>query len=295
MLNVTNVSSHFPHSTHLSHFQINYLIKTIHMHQHLNISLIQPDIFWEDKTANLQQYEQYIAGITEKREIVVLPEMFSTGFSMEAQRLAEGMDGPTVHWMKQMAQRYRCILTGSVVIAEDGKYYNRLIWMQPDGRYGVYDKRHLFGFAGEHAHYTAGEKRLIAQVKGWRICLQVCYDLRFPVWARQGMDGSETGAAYDVLLYVANWPERRSLAWKTLLQARAIENQSYVVGVNRVGTDGNGIYHSGDSSVFDPLGETVWQQAHDICVRTLTLDRDTLAGVRERFPFLKDADRFMIL
>lgn len=265
------------------------------MREQLSISLIQPDIVWEDKAANLQQYEQYIAGITGKREVVVLPEMFATGFSMSAERLAEGMDGPTVQWMKQTAQRYRCILTGSIIIAEDGKYYNRLIWMQPDGRYGVYDKRHLFGFAGEHEHYTAGDKRLIVQVNGWRICLQVCYDLRFPVWARQGAEGDEAGVVYDVLLYVACWPERRSLAWKTLLQARAIENQCYVVGVNRVGTDGNGIYHSGDSSVFGPLGETLWQQSHEAGVHTLSLSKHVLADVHRKFPFLKDADRFIIL
>ncbi len=265
------------------------------MHEQLNISLIQPDIVWEDKAANLEQYEQYIAGIAGKREVVVLPEMFSTGFSMAAQRLAETMDGPTVQWMKQMAHQYRCILTGSLIIEENGNYYNRLVWMQPDGRYGIYDKRHLFGYAGEHEHYMPGAKRLIAQVKGWRICLQICYDLRFPVWARQGADPDDTGAAYDVLLYVANWPERRNLAWKTLLQARAIENMSYTIGVNRVGTDGNGVYHSGDSSVFDPLGETIWQQAHDVCVHTVTLERDTLSSVRERFPFLNDSDRFVIL
>jgi predicted amidohydrolase len=255
----------------------------------LTISIIQPDIVWEDKAANLQQYEHYIGSIEGKKEIVVLPEMFCTGFSMAPERLAETMEGPTVQWMKDTARKHRCILTGSVIIEENGHYYNRLIWMQPDGNFGTYDKRHLFAYAGEHHHYSRGEKRLIAQVKGWRVCLQVCYDLRFPVWARN-LDGE-----YDLLIYVANWPERRSLPWKTLLQARAIENQSFVVGVNRVGNDGNGIYHSGDSSVFGPLGETVWQQSHEATVHTLTLDKATVAQARTQFPFLDDADKFILI
>jgi len=269
--------------------------------EQLNITLIQPDMHWEDKAANLRQYEQYIAAIEEKREVVVLPEMFSTGFSMSPERLAEPMDGPTMQWMKDVSRQYRCILTGSLIIEEEGRYYNRLVWMQPDGSYGYYDKRHLFAYGGEHEHYTRGDKRLIAQVKGWRICLQVCYDLRFPVWARQGgrsaaqADGGAGAEPYDVLLYVANWPERRSLAWKTLLQTRAIENMCYVIGVNRVGTDGNGIYHSGDSSVFGPLGETIWQQAHTAACHTITLHRDTLTETRASFPFLDDADAFLLL
>jgi omega-amidase len=257
--------------------------------EQLNISLVQPDIVWEDKEANRRQYEQLIQNIKEKKEIVVLPEMFSTGFSMAPERLAEPMTGDTVQWMKNMAAKHRCILTGSLIIEEEGKYYNRLLWVQPDGNMGHYDKRHLFAFAEEDRHYSAGNKRLIVQVKGWRICVQVCYDLRFPVWARN------QGDEYDVLLYVANWPERRSLAWKTLLQARAIENMSYTVGVNRVGKDGNDIYHSGDSSVFGPLGEVVWQQAHDAVVHTVTLEKQVMQSVRERFPFLKDGDKFVLM
>jgi omega-amidase len=265
--------------------------------EQLSITLIQPDIRWEDKAANLLRYEALIAGIREKKEVVVLPEMFSTGFSMAPERLAERMDGPTLRWMKEMARQHRCILAGSLIVEEEGRYYNRLIWMQPDGHFGSYDKRHLFAYGGEHEHYTPGNRRLIAQVKGWRICLQVCYDLRFPVWARQARAAEEDGgdAAYDVLLYVANWPERRSLAWKTLLQARAIENMCYTVGVNRVGTDGNGIYHSGDSSVFGPLGETIWQQAHDETAHTVVLDKAELSKTRSAFPFLRDADPFMLL
>lgn len=254
----------------------------------LNITLVQPDMVWEDKQANLTHYEQLIASTTDK-EVVVLPEMFSTGFSMAPERLAEPMNGPSVQWMKDIAQRYRCILTGSLIIEDNGKYYNRLLWVQPDGNLGYYDKRHLFAYADEDKHYSSGEKRLIAQVKGWRICLMVCYDLRFPVWSRNLDD------AYDVLIYVANWPERRSLAWKTLLQARAIENQAYVVGLNRIGKDGKDISYSGDSSVFGPLGETLWQQHMEPAVHTITLDKQTLTDTRKHFPFLNDADKFMIL
>jgi len=243
---------------------------------------------WEDKQANLQHYEQLIQGMTDKREVVVLPEMFSTGFSMSPETLAEPMDGASVQWMKDVSTRYRCILTGSLIIEEDGKYYNRLLWVQPDGQIGKYDKRHLFGYGDEDNHYTSGDKRLIVSVKGWRICPLVCYDLRFPVWARN------LQAEYDVLLYVANWPERRSLAWRTLLQARAIENMSYVVGVNRIGTDGNNIHYSGDSSVFGPTGEKLWQ-SNDAVVHTITLDKQVLNDARSHFPFLNDADKFVLL
>jgi omega-amidase len=255
----------------------------------LNITIVQPDIVWEDKEANLRQYERFIETAGAKKEVVVLPEMFTTGFSMRPEALAETMEGRSVSWMAEMAAKHRCILTGSLIIEEEGNYYNRLVWMQPDGKYGIYDKRHLFGYGHEDEHYTAGDKKLIVSVKGWRICPLICYDLRFPVWSRNSPE------AYDVLLYVANWPERRNLAWKTLLQARAIENQSYVVGVNRVGTDGKDIAYSGDSSVFGPMGEPIWQQSQETCVETITLERETLNAVRSDLPFLKDADRFLIL
>lgn len=255
----------------------------------LNITIIQPDIVWENKEANLTQYAKLIEGIADKKEVVVLPEMFSTGFSMAPERLAEDMNGSSVQWMKDTAAKHRCILTGSLIIEEGGNYYNRLLWVQPDGKIGAYDKRHLFAYANEHEHYTPGNKRLIAQVKGFRICLLVCYDLRFPVWARNQRD------EYDVLIYVANWPERRSLAWKTLLRARAIENQSYVVGVNRVGVDGKDINYIGDSSVFGPLGEEIWQQSNEVAVHTVTLNKQKLTETRSHFPFLNDADKFLLL
>jgi predicted amidohydrolase len=254
----------------------------------LNITLVQPDIVWEDKAANFAQYEQMIANAKDK-EVVVLPEMFSTGFSMAPERMAEPMDGASVQWMKDMARKHRCILTGSLIIEDGGKYYNRLLWVQPDGTVGHYDKRHLFGYADEDKHYSPGDTRLIAQVKGWRICLMVCYDLRFPVWARN------YDAVYDVLIYTANWPERRSLAWRTLLQARAIENQSYVVGVNRVGTDINDIFYKGESGVYGPLGEPLAQLGSEPAVQTLNLSKASLQETRKQLPFLADADKFMIL
>lgn len=259
----------------------------------LLVTVIQTNLHWEDKKANLQMLEEKINSIKEKTEVVVLPEMFSTGFSMKPEQLAETMEEETVQWMKRMAAEKKIILTGSVIIKEKENYYNRLIWMLPNGQYGVYDKRHRFAFAGEDKHYTAGTKRLIASVKGWKINLQVCYDLRFPVWARQ--QSQPDGPEYDILIYVANWPERRSHAWKTLLQARAIENQCYVIGVNRVGNDGNAIYHSGDSMIIDPMGEVLYHKKDEEDVFTISLDKKHLETIREKLPFLRDADGFMIL
>lgn len=257
----------------------------------LTFTLIQPHLHWEEKAANLQALERKIKTLGDSAQVVILPEMFSTGFSMKPEELAEDMQGDTVEWMKRVAAENRIILTGSLIIQERGRYFNRLIWMQPNGQYGYYDKRHLFAFGNEDEHYTAGHRRFIASANGFRINLMVCYDLRFPVWARQQF--SEDGDfEYDVLVYVANWPERRSHAWKTLLTARAIENQCYVIGVNRVGEDGNKIYHSGDSMVVDPLGEVLYHKAHDEDTFTITLEKEHLEQVRERFPFWKDADEF---
>jgi omega-amidase len=193
----------------------------------------------------------------------------------------------------------KVILAGSLIIQESGEFYNRLIWMLPNGQYGHYDKRHLFGYAGEHEQYTPGSKRLIASVKGWKINLLVCYDLRFPVWSRQvkhpaKQEEPET-AEYDILIYVASWPEKRSHAWRTLLQARAIENQCYVAGVNRVGYDGNNIHHIGDSMVVDPLGEPLVHLLNEESSTTITLEKEKLEEIRKRLPFLRDGDRFIIM
>ena len=269
----------------------------------LTITTIQTKLVWEDKAANLQLLEEKINAIEERTEIVVLPEMFSTGFSMQPQLFAETMDGETVDWMRRIAEDKRIIVTGSIIIKEDNHFYNRLIWMLPNGDVGFYNKRHLFAYAEEDKHYTAGNKRLIASVKGWKINLQVCFDLRFPVWARQAAPSpspplisaeKKANPEFDVLIYVANWPEKRSHAWKTLLCARAIENQCYVVGVNRVGTDGHNINHSGNSLVIDPLGEVLYHMADEEDIFTITLQKEWLDEVRTKFPFWKDGDDFLI-
>jgi predicted amidohydrolase len=274
----------------------------------LTVTIIQSNLHWENKEANLAMFEQKIRSSEDKMEIVVLPEMFNTAFSMKPERLAETMEGATLQWMKRISSEKKIILTGSFIVEEDGAYFNRLIWMLPSGDYGYYDKRHLFAFAGEDEHYTGGNKRLIASVKGWRINLQICYDLRFPLWARQSVPlvplpdggfeksnpGNDLQPEYDVLIYVANWPERRNHAWKTLLQARAIENQCYVVGVNRVGNDGNDIYYSGDSMIVDPMGKILYTSVHEEDIFTYTLTLQQLNEVRDRYPFLKDADPFII-
>ncbi len=259
----------------------------------LSITTIQSNLVWEEKSANLRMLEEKINSIEEKTEIVVLPEMFSTGFSMRPEELAETMEGETVEWMKRVSRENAIVLTGSVIIEEEGNYYNRLIWMLPNGQYGHYDKRHLFAYGEEDKHYSGGSKRFIASVKGWKINLLICYDLRFPVWARQQQ--KESGVEYDVLIYVANWPERRSHAWKTLLCARAIENQCYVVGVNRVGSDANNIYYSGNSLVIDPLGQVLYHMADEEDVNTIILQKELLDEARAKFPFWKDADPFNIL
>jgi predicted amidohydrolase len=270
----------------------------------LTITTLQTNLAWENKNANLQLLGKKINGLQEKTEIVVLPEMFSTGFSMQPKLFAETMDGETVQWMKEISSSNKIILTGSLIIEENEQFYNRLIWMLPNGEFGYYDKRHLFGLAQEDKYYTAGNKRLIASVKGWKINLQICYDLRFPVWARnrkipieKSMEeespiSPDARPEFDVLLYVANWPERRSHAWKTLLCARAIENQCYVIGVNRVGVDGNNVSHSGNSLVIDPLGEVLYHMADEEDIFTITLQKEWLNDVRKKFPFWKDADDF---
>lgn len=261
----------------------------------LTITGIQSNLCWEDKEANLQMFEKKILEIQEATEVVVLPEMFNTGFSMNPGKLAETMQGAAVKWMKKIAAMKKIALTGSAIIEENGHYFNRLLWILPDGQVGFYDKRHLFAYGDEDQHYQSGSKRLIASVKGWKINLLVCYDLRFPVWSRQTSSMVPAqNLEYDILVYVANWPKRRIHAWKTLLQARAIENQCYVVGVNRVGEDGNKIYYSGDSMAIDPAGEILYEKKDEEDIFTITLSKSHLEEVRKKFPFWKDADKFNI-
>ena len=260
----------------------------------LSFTLIQTDLHWEDKQANLQMLENKINSINQPTHIVILPEMFSTGFSMKPEKLAEKMDGPTVQWMKKIASSKKIILTGSIIIEENEAYYNRLLWVLPNGEIGHYDKRHLFVYGSEDQYYNQGNERFIASVNGWKINLMVCYDLRFPVWARQQFHKAD-GFEYDVLIYVANWPQRRNHAWKTLLQARAIENQCYVIGVNRIGTDGNDLSYSGDSMVADTLGKVLYQKENEEDVFTINLDKKHLEEMREKLPFWKEADPFLLI
>lgn len=254
----------------------------------LNVTLLQSTIEWQNPAANLQHYADLMEQIDGPTDLIILPEMFTTGFTMDPYANAEGMDGSGMRWLAEQAAKRNVVITGSLVIEEAGKYYNRLIWMQPDGTYQTYNKRHLFAMAGEHMHYVAGQERLVVQYKGWRICPMVCYDLRFPVWARNN-------GAYDLLIYTANWPEKRSYDWNTLLKARAVENQCYVVGVNRVGTDANGHEYKGDSCVIDPgWRHTLYHVEKVEAVHTETLSGEHLADVRQRLPFLEDRDEFTI-
>lgn len=254
----------------------------------LAVTLLQTNITWQDPEANLAHYSGLMAGISEPTDLIVLPEMFTTGFTMAPANNAETMDGPAMRWLAERAGEANAVVTGSLVIREEGKYYNRLIWMRPDGSYATYDKRHLFAMAGEHEHYAAGTERLIVEHKGWRICPLICYDLRFPVWARND-------DAYDLLLYTANWPDKRSYDWGTLLKARAIENQCYVVGVNRVGADANGNTYNGDSCVISPGWlRTIYHVEKDEAVHTECLSASHLAEVRRKLPFLRDRDGFAV-
>ena len=263
-------------------------IKTFYM---LSITLIQSSLQWENTDANLAMFQEKIESLHKKSHIILLPEMFNTGFTTQSVHLAETMDGKTVEWMKTMAIKKKAIISGSVMIKEDNKIFNRLIWMLPNGEYYTYDKRHLFSYADEDQLFSPGQKRLIASVNGWKLNLQICYDLRFPVWARQSY-GVEP--EYDVLVYVANWPDKRNHAWKSLLVARAIENQCYVIGVNIIGTYINGQEYSGHSMVIDPLGEILYNKADKEDIYTFTLDKANLNHDRNRFPFLLDGDNFTL-
>jgi predicted amidohydrolase len=260
----------------------------------LAVGIVQPDLRWEDRSANLERMEAMVRSLQESPDLVVLPEMFTTGFSMKPENLAETMEGPTLRWMAALASELRVTVAGSLIVEEGGRFHNRLVWMPPDGIPQTYDKRHLFTLAGEHEHYTPGNHRLIAEIKGWRVNLNICYDLRFPIWSRQTPTPRKTAPEYDLLVYVANWPESRSHAWKTLLHARAIENQCYVVGVNRVGSDGHGISHSGDSLVIDPLGKSLFMAPDRETVHTQVLKWNNLEEYRSRFPFWRDGDAFRI-
>ncbi len=260
----------------------------------VQITVVQSSLHWEDPVRNIRHFNKLLSTIKKgETDLIVLPEMFSTGFSMIPGKHAEEMEGLSMQWMAETAAALKCVITGSLMMREKGKYYNRLIWMRPDGTYEYYNKRHLFRMAGEDRHYEAGKKKLIVDLKGWKVCPLICYDLRFPVWSRNHMTakGKEQLFDYDVLLFVANWPAVRRFPWQQLLIARAIENQCYVAGVNRVGKDGNGFPHCGDSVVLNPRGEKLSAiKANATQLQTITLERKELDEFRKKFPVFMDAD-----
>ncbi len=253
--------------------------------KNLKVTIIQPDIIWEDVNANLNQYSSLLSQVGET-DLIVLPEMFTTGFSMESEKLKETMEGTSVRWMKETANAKNVAIIGSLIIEENGKVFNRAIWVSPDGKMQHYDKRHLFTMGQEHLHYSSGKEKLLVEYKGWRICPLICYDLRFPVWSRNAEN-------YDLLIYVANWPAARSHVWKSLLVARAIENQSYCIGVNRSGIDGYGISYSGDSALIDAKGTAAFLGEHPE-IKTFEVDYHELHNFRKAFPVLNDRDKFSL-
>jgi omega-amidase len=262
--------------------------------QDLKITLIQSDLYWEETDANLSSMEEKIWQIGGETDVIVLPEMFTTGFTMNAPALAEHMNMRTFKWMRQMADQTGALILGSYIVTVHGRYYNRLVWMEPGGNFKTYDKRHLFRMAVEHKTYSAGESLLVATWKGWRICPLICYDLRFPVWSRNTYDATAQQLNYDLLIYVANWPAARVVAWDALLKARAIENLCYAVGVNRVGLDGNGIEYNGHSALYSPKGEVVFISEGMETIKTLELNANSLKAFRDKFPAFLDADDFSV-
>ncbi|HSI70957.1 MAG TPA: amidohydrolase, partial [Gillisia sp.] len=254
----------------------------------LKVAVIQVDLAWENIQKNLEIFSERIDAIEETIDLIILPEMFTTGFSMNAEPLAEEIEGEAFKWMKNIATKRDAAITGSVIVKEDGNYYNRLYFIFPNGEYKTYDKKHTFTLAKEDQTYTAGKERLIVEYKGWKICPLICYDLRFPVWARNTVD-------YDLLIYVANWPETRINAWDVLLQARAIENMTWCIGVNRTGNDGNDYRYNGHTAVYDCLGKSLLDNSRsEEFTEVVSLDRESLMETREKLKFLQDRDSFTI-
>lgn len=258
-------------------------------HDTLHVAAIQCELQWEDRNSNLQNLGKIIEKLKDKPvDLIVLPEMFTTGFTMNARLCAEKTEGRSLEWMRRQSSRLKAAITGSIIVEEEGLYYNRLYFVWPDGGYMTYDKRHTFSYAGEDKVFEKGSERLIIEYKDWKICPLICYDLRFPVWSRNTEE-------YDILIYVANWPESRILAWDTLLRARAIENLCYTIGVNRVGRDGNQIDYNGHSSVYNALGKQfVGLQDEEAGIISAQLERKELQEIRNQFRFLDDRDAYEI-
>ncbi len=261
--------------------------------EEIYVTLVQTELHWEDIGANLAMLEEKIWQIKGQTDLILLPEMFTTGFTMNAPHLAEPMNLTTFKWLKQQAAQTKAAVAGSYIVKENGQYFNRLVFMRPDGSFSYYDKRHLFRMADEHQHYSAGNSLLINELKGWKFCTLVCYDLRFPVWSRNKV--VKTGElSYDCLVYVANFPQARANVWNTLLRARAMENLSYCIGVNRTGQDGNGVLYAGESAVIDMKGDALFYQKDIEIIETISLKYSELAAFRARFPAYLDADDFEV-
>ena len=258
------------------------------MQNQLTISIIQTNTVWKDINKNLEKIKEKINSISQKTDLILLPEMFSTGFVMQPENSAETMNGSAILWMQKIAEQKQTAIAGSLIIKENNKYYNRFVFMHSSGTSTHYDKKHLFTLAGEDKIYSTGTNRLIFEYKGWKIAPFICYDLRFPVWSRNTED-------YDLAIYAANWPKVRINAWDTLLKARAIENMCYIAGINRVGTDGNNLEYPGHSQIINPLGESLLKSASDSeTILTITLEKNNLIETREQFQFLNDKDKFDI-
>ena len=255
------------------------------MTENLNIALVQTHLAWENPVQNRSHLEQFFTDLNTETDIILLPEMFTTGFTMQPEPVADTMHGTTVSWMKEWAAKKEVAIGGSVIIQDGESYYNRFLFVTPAGEVHYYDKRHRFMMAGEGNHYTAGKLPILLDYKGWKLFPQICYDLRFPVYSRNSQE-------YDVLIYVANWPKTRIAAWDTLLKARAIENMSYCVGVNRIGLDGNNLEYIGHSAVYDLLGNTLAFGAEKETILYASLSKNNLNKTRAKLPFLEDRDNF---
>lgn len=265
----------------------------------MKLTIIQAQIEWENREKNIQHFEKLIDSIIDKTDLIILPEMFTTGFTMNPKKYAESADGETLKWLKFKSKEKQSVITGTIAVNDNGCFYNRLYWVNPIGELKTYDKRHLFSIGSENQFYKPGSEKIITHINKWKFCPLICYDLRFPVWSRNRFQINNTNSKanwdYDVLIYVANWPEIRIYAWKQLLIARAIENQSYVIGLNRVGIDGNGIKHSGDSLVINPKGEVIYHlKENQEQVQNAILDWEYLEKFRKEFPVGLDADNFKI-
>jgi len=262
----------------------------------LKIAIIQGQVIWEDRGANLSKFENHINDIGRSADIILLPEMFDSGFTMNAPKVFQDTNGPALRRMKLWAQKSDALILGSIIVQDkkEKKYFNRLLWVEPEGQFYYYDKRHLFRMGDEHKTYSQGKEKLIRSWKGWRICPLICYDLRFPVWSRNRMIPETNEFEYDLLIYLANWPAPRTTVWDTLLKARALENQAYVAGVNRVGSDGEGIAYNGHSKLIDYKGAVVMDSGEEANTRIVEIDKQPLLDFRQKFPAYLDGDSFEI-